>query len=111
MKLFIILLLALPLSIPLLLIGFIVGITGPNKKAYLNQIAWQASCLLQTICARLFNFLLIKKEGYQFGKKGESTSSVLGKNMLTATLTDLGAFVCFPIDLFYKDHFIKNIEK
>ena len=107
MKLFIILLLALPISIPLLLIGFIVGITGPNKRAYLNQIAWQASCLLQTICARLFNFLLIKKEGYQFGKKGESTSSVIGKNKLTDTLTFIGDFICY----LYKDHFIKNIEK
>lgn len=110
MKLFIVLLIAIPLSIPLFIIGFIVGFMTAERQAYLNQIAWQFSCLLNTVCGSMFNELLITKDGYLFGKKGESTSSALGKNEQHATLTITGAFVCFSIDLLYKDHLINNIE-
>ena len=38
----------------------------------------------------LFNTTLITKQGYQFGQKNETISSVLGKNYLTNTLTTTG---------------------
>lgn len=111
MKLFIVLLFALPLSIPLLIAGFIWGLTKPDRNTYLNEIAFTASCLLNIVCAEMFNSLLIEKEGYQFGEVGETSSSVLGKNKLTDTLTDVGKFVCWSVELFYKNHFINNIQK
>jgi len=62
------------------------------------------------LCSYLFNQILIKKGGHQFGNIDETISSVLGKNKLFDTLTWLGKFVDKILDLFEKDHSIKSID-
>jgi len=46
----------------------------------------------------LWNWALIKKGGYKFGKLGETISSALGKNIKRKTLTLAGKALCFIID-------------
>jgi hypothetical protein len=62
------------------------------------------------LCSYLFNQILIKKEGHQFGNIDETISSVIGKNKLTGTLTWLGKLVDKILDAFEKDHSIKAID-
>jgi len=45
------------------------------------------------------NWLLKKKDGYEFGDKRETISSALGKNMIDHTLTDFGYFICSLIEV------------
>lgn len=111
MKIFLIIVSVIVLFFPLVLtVGFVFGICGPQKKAYLNQTVYQASCLMNTVCAVLFNKTLAKKEGYSFGKKDEATSSAIGKNLRDKTITNTGKVVNFIINLFDRNHAIKNIQ-
>lgn len=111
MKIFLTVLLSIVLFFPLVLItGFFFGIFGPQKKAYLNQCVYQASCLMNTVCGVLFNKTLAKKDGYSFGKKDEATSSAIGKNLRDRTITNTGKVVNFIINLFDRNHALKNIQ-
>ena len=51
----------------------------------------------------LFNLILIKKTGYQFGNRKETILSVLGKNKLTKTTTWFGWIVVAILDLISKN--------
>ena len=53
----------------------------------------------------LWNKILIK-QGYQFGKPNEAMSSVLGKNILTETLTNTGKVLVWILT---KEHCINAI--
>ena len=111
MHTFLIILLILVLFFPaVMLAGFICALFGRYRLAYLNQIFYQFSCLLNTVCGRLFNKTLAKKDGYSFGKKDEMTSSAIGKNIQLNKLTIVAKVVNFILNLFQKDHAIKNIQ-
>ena len=58
-----------------------------------------------------WNLLFIKKDGYKFGKKGETISSALGKNQLNRRLTFFGKIVCFILDKIDKEHCKKSIDE
>jgi len=60
--------------------------------------------------ATLLNDYFIKKDGYHFGKRGETISSALGKNWVRGTLTWLGLGLCGLLNLLDKDHCWKSIE-
>jgi hypothetical protein len=57
------------------------------------------------------NKYLITKKGYRFGKIGETISSVLGKNLLTGTLSPMGLKLVWILDKLDKNHAINSIEK
>lgn len=58
----------------------------------------------------LFNDILIKKDGYKFGRKYETISSVIGKNKKINKLTIIGKIICFILDLIEKNHTEKAIN-
>lgn len=59
--------------------------------------------------ADLFNDTLIKQDGYKFGRRGETISSVMGKNYRRDTLTRVGSLLRKTLDFIDKDHSIKSI--
>jgi len=59
----------------------------------------------------LFNKTLINDKGYKFGNINETISSVLGKNQLTGTLTNIGKILVWILDKIENDHSLKSIEK
>jgi len=62
------------------------------------------------ICKDLFNLILIKKGGYEFGKRKETISSVLGKNQRDKTLTSTGKVIVFILDKIETDHCLISID-
>jgi 8-oxo-dGTP diphosphatase len=62
------------------------------------------------VCKDLFNLILIKKGGYEFGKRKETISSVLGKNQRDNTLTGTGRLIAFILDKIETDHCLKSID-
>lgn len=59
----------------------------------------------------LFNKTLINDKGYRFGNINETISSVLGKNQLTGTLTNIGKILVWILDKIENDHSLKSINK
>lgn len=62
------------------------------------------------VCKDLFNVCLKKKNGYEFGKRKETISSVLGKNQRDKTLTFMGKSIAFILDKIDKNHCAKSID-
>ena len=62
------------------------------------------------VCKDLSNLILIKKGGYEFGKRKETISSVLGKNQRDNTLTGIGKRVAFVLDKIDPNHCLKSID-
>ena len=62
------------------------------------------------LCSYLFNWTLIKKDGYKFGNIDETISSVIGKNKVKGTLTRLGKILDFILDILDSNHSIKSID-
>lgn len=56
------------------------------------------------ICARMFNDILIKKGGHQFGNPDETISHVLGKNYETNTLYAIGKVVSWLLNKIENNH-------
>lgn len=114
---------ATALAIVLLPIGFIWGLIASfiNVKPltgfkYLADsflsIAVSIDQLGNVVCARLFNFVLIKDDfDNPFGNPDETISSVLGKNKLSENLTFVGKALSSLLDALDKNHSIKSIEK
>lgn len=57
----------------------------------------------------LFNAVLVKKYGYQFGDFRETISSVLGKNEKSETLTKSGKILVKILNAIDKNHCEKSI--
>ena len=110
MKNTVLLLTSILLAVLLFPIGFLVAIFYKDFDKYLLTIAEGIDQLGNVVCSRLFNLLLIKKGGYQFGFVEETISSVIGKNQLTNTLTGLGKLLNAFFNVFEKKHSFKSIE-
>ena len=52
----------------------------------------------------LFNDLLIKKGGYEFGNEDETISSAIGRNLETQTLSFIGKALNSFLNMFEEDH-------
>lgn len=63
------------------------------------------------VCKDLFNLILKKKGGYEFGKRKETVSSALGKNQRDDTLTGLGKALAFVLDKIDPNHCLKSIDE
>lgn len=59
----------------------------------------------------IFNDLLIKENGYKFGNRKETISSVLGKNQRDNTLSGVGVTLCNILDTIDKNHCMKSIDE
>jgi len=76
----------------------------PKLRGYLNSMGVALSQLLNTTTAELFNETLIQPGGFMFGDSKETTSSVLGKNKKTNTLSPVGEFVSNVLDRVDPNH-------
>jgi hypothetical protein len=113
MRGFILLIIALLLSVVLLPIGFIFQIIVTLFRSidtYLFQIAKSIDQHGNLVCAELFNLTLIKRKGYKFGDMDKTISFVLGVNAEKKTLTYLGKKVCNLLNVIEKDHVKKAVE-
>lgn len=75
-----------------------------------GKLALSLDMALNVLLERPMNDLLITKQGYQFGKRKETISSALGKNLVKGTLTTHGKFWQITLDRLEKDHCIKAID-
>jgi hypothetical protein len=113
MRGFILLLIALCLSVVLLPIGFafqVVTTFFRHINRYLFTIAKSIDQLGNVVCADLFNTTLIKKGGYTFGNEDVTISHVLGVNKKINTLTFTGKTLSWLLNIIEKDHVEKAIE-
>lgn len=58
----------------------------------------------------ILNFIMITKDGYQFGNKMETISSALGKNQVKGTLTKFGRALVNLLDWINPNHCLKAIN-
>jgi len=113
MRGFILLVIALGLSIILLPVGFAFQVVTNLFKSinkYLFTIAKSIDQLGNVVCADLFNTTLIKKGGYTFGNEDVTISHVLGMNKKINTLTFTGKLLSNFLNLIDKQHVEKAIE-
>jgi len=113
MRGFILLIIALGLSIILLPVGFAFQIITALFKAidkYLFRIAKSIDQLGNVVCEHLLNVTMIKKNGYKFGFEDVTISHVLGMNEKTNTLSGAGKLLAWLLNTIDKDHNQKAIE-
>ena len=113
MRGFILLIIALCLSVVLLPIGFAFQIITALFKAidkYLFRIAKSIDQLGNVVCEHLLNVTMIKKNGYKFGFEDVTISHVLGMNEKTNTLSGAGKLLAWLLNTIDKDHNQKAIE-
>jgi len=113
MRGFILLIIALLLSVVLLPVGFafqVVTTFFRHINRYLFTIAKSIDQLGNVVCADLFNYTMIKKDGYRFGNEDVTISHVLGVNKKINTLTFTGKLLANFLNLIDKQHVEKAIE-
>lgn len=76
----------------------------------LLSIATSIDASGNVICKDLFNLLLIQEGGYEFGRRKETISSVLGKNQRDKSLTKTGHLIVYILDKIEKDHCLISID-
>lgn len=104
---FILFVVAYSLWLPLTIVNFfVVG----KPKGYFLSTARSIDVFGCREFRTLWNKMLITKEGYKFGKDGETISSCLGKNELYGTLTKTGKALVWVLDKCEKDHCYKSIQ-
>ena len=108
---FILVIVAVVLSIPLYPIGFVYAlIKCRNLSHYFRGIAESIDQLGNHVMQYAFNKWLIKDNAYKFGNIDETVSSVLGKNKRDHTLTKTGHFLDRILNRLDKNHSIDSIE-
>jgi hypothetical protein len=113
MRGFILLLIALCLSVVLLPVGFafqLIVTSSRSLNSYLFTIAKSIDQLGNVICAEFFNYILIKRNGYKFGYEDVTISHVLGVNKRFNNLTYTGKALAWLLNTIEKDHVEKAIE-
>jgi len=103
-----------PISIGYAVIRVVVFAPRGTKIALLSQYFLDMAIMIDmtgnSTCRYFFNDILIKPNGYQFGKDVETISSVLGKNYEANTLLFMGKGVSNTLDDIEKNHVIKSIN-
>ena len=113
MRGFILLIIALCLSVVLLPIGFafqIITALFNGIDRYLFRMAKSIDQLGNVVCEHLLNVTMIKKNGYKFGNEDVTISHVLGMNEKTNTLSGAGKLLAWLLNTIDKDHNQKAIE-
>lgn len=89
-------------------VGCIIKITDLN--GYLFTLAKVDDEFGNVVGAPVWNLILIKKDGYKFGKEKEKMSSVLGKNKEANKLIYLGKWLDSRLNRIDANHSIKSID-
>ena len=84
---------------------------GQKLSQYFIDVALVLDQSGNVIMQHVLNALLLKdaSEGYRFGNKKETISSVIGKNSLTHTLSPLGKALNAFLNRLDKDHSLNSI--
>jgi len=107
----ILLIIALVLTIPIGLIGFVYALFKRGLSHYFWVCALSIDQTGNAICMHLFNDLLIKPKGHRFGNPDETVSYVLGMNKKTDTLYLLGRMLSDILGWIDKNHVEKAAAK
>jgi hypothetical protein len=113
MRGFILLIIALLISLVVLPVGFafqIITALFRGIDKYLFRMAKSIDQFGNVVCEHLFNVTLIKKGGYKFGNEDVTISHVFGVNKKINTLTITGKLLANFLNLIEKDHVEKAIE-
>ena len=115
MKGFVLLCLAVLMSIVLYPIGWVYSmITFRLSFKKLGKwwfvMALSVDQLGNVVMSTLFNDLLITKYGHKFGDEDQTVSMVLGVNKAMGTLTKLGKFIADVLNKIDPNHVEKAIE-
>lgn len=96
------------LLLPLTIINYFIV---ENREGYFLNTAINIDIFANREFRATWNRILKTKQGYEFGKVGETISSALGKNQRDNTLTKAGKALCAILDFIEKDHCIKSIQQ
>jgi hypothetical protein len=112
---FILFFVAFILYIPLTFINFICVFFIKNFKfKTINDYFYETAIDIDRFGNRnmrtLWNLILRKKNGYEFGDYRETISSVLGKNKINGTLSVMGKILCSILSFLDRNHCIKSIK-
>jgi hypothetical protein len=113
MRGFILLIIALLLSLVVLPVGFafqIITALFRGIDKYLFRMAKSIDQFGNVVCEHLFNVTLIKKGGYKFGNEDVTISHVLGMNKKFNNLTFTGKALSWLLNAIDKNHVEKAIE-
>lgn len=77
---------------------------------YFLNTAVSIDILCNAAFSNMLNAWFIKKGGYHFGRKGETVSSALGKNLYDDKLTWIGIGLAGILDMIDSHHCYKSIE-
>ena len=98
-------------------LGFIYGVFHSlfskglmGISTYLTRIAISIDQLGNVIMKELLNVLWLKKDGYKFGNRDETISSVLGKNKLKKKLSKFGVLIDKILDFIDAQHSLNSID-
>ena len=95
------------LLLPLTIINFFFV---KNKRGYFKSTGINIDKFANREFRSMWNFILIKENGYQFGNQNETLSSALGKNERDKTLTNFGKVLVWILDKIEKNHCINSIK-
>lgn len=93
----------------LVIINFFVVSAKGKAKGYFFTASYNFDVYGNVELKTLFNATLITSLGYEFGRVGETISSVLGKNMLMGTLSIVGQILAYTLDWLDDNHCINSI--
>ena len=104
-------LLAWALFLPLSLLNFLAVAIKFKDLGYFKSSAVNLDRFGNFEFRTLFNLVLKKKGGYEFGNFEETISSVLGKNQRDNTLSRTGKVLVWILDMIEKEHCKKSIKE
>ena len=90
--------------------GFVNSLIVGEWEKYNKDLAIAKDQYGNALGKYLFNWLLIKKDGYRFGNVDETISSCVGKNKVKGTLTIFGHGLDSVLDVLDSNHSIKSID-
>ena len=104
-------LLAWVLFLPLSLLNFLAVAIKFKDLGYFKSSAVNLDRFGNFEFRTLFNLVLKKKGGYEFGNFEETISSALGKNQRDKTLSMAGKALVWILDMIEKEHCKKSIKE
>jgi len=99
------------LFLPLSLLNFLAVAIKFKDLGYFKSSAVNLDRFGNSEFRTLFNLVLKKKGGYEFGNFEETISSALGKNQRNGTLTRTGRVLVWILDTIEKEHCKKSIKE
>lgn len=102
---------AYKIFLPLTILNFAILLYKGKAGKYFLSSAVNLDRFANYEFRTLFNLILRKKHGYEFGNFEETISSVLGKNQRDGTLSFVGKCLVWILDKLDKDHCKRAISE